>query len=166
MQTRQEFVHALFSQAIDSKRKARQKANRFLNHLRVHELPAGAQDLAIAEWQRTDFMCEAVRQMIAELAPTYTPPADLRIDLVKADSETFRFESNLDWVALSAAHSAKVGTPTKLGPHRLLGILMDIAQDLYLGATLDATLSQDRLGAQLLRTKCADLRTTAAGADR
>lgn len=161
-QTRQDLVYEFFNQALDGQqRKARRKANRFLNQVRDYEMPGGLQDIALREWQREQFMRDAVRLVLAELAPGYTPPADLRVALVDQGDGLFRFESNIDWAAARAAQQAKTGVPGDLGPGSLLVPLGDMTEDLHLGASLDATLAQDPLGAELLRAKCSDLRTAA-----
>lgn len=162
VQNQQDLVYQFFNEAMDGQpRKARKKANRFLNQLRVHEFPGELQSMAASEWQNEVFIREAVRLMIAELAPGYTPPADLRVALVDAGDTFFHFESNLDWDAIRAAQTAATGVPSTLGPGGFLVLLTDLTADLHLGASLNATLAQDQLGAELLRAKCADLRTTA-----
>lgn len=160
-ETHYDVVHDVFAQAIGSRRRANRKANRFINQLRSHEPIEDIPSQAVEDWQREQYVRPAVAAVIAELAPTYTPPNDLRTELVPLADGWFRFDSNINWNALRAAHAAKTGAPSTLGPADLLTALVDVNEDLYLGAALDATLAQDRLGAQLLRIKCADLRRAA-----
>lgn len=161
-QTRYDLVHELFGKAYDgSPRKARRKANRFLNHVRDHTMSFDLQSIASTDWQREEFMREAVCLIIGSLAPGYTPPADLQIALVDHGDGYYRFEGNLDWAAVRAGHTAATGVPSDFGPGSLLVMIMDMLVDLHLGAALDATISQNRLGDSLMRAKCADLATTA-----
>lgn len=162
LQTRHELVQEVFAKAYDNNkpRKARHKANRFLNELREHTVSLQPQSLADTDWQHKDFMCEAVRRILADLTPSYTPPADLRITLVDNGDGSYRFDSNLNWDELHAARKAHTKAPSDLTPGSLLLLIVDMNADLYLGAALDSTISQDRLGADLMRLKCADLRTT------
>lgn len=161
-QDRYEHIRAVFNQALEAQpRKARRQANRFLNHLREHTLPSDIQDMAATEWQRGDFLQQAVRVMVSDLAPNYQLPDDFHFSVVEMGDGFYQVKSDIDWSSLRSAQSAKTGSPSTIGPADFLSILMDLTGDLHLGAALDSTLSQDPLGAELLKTKCADLRTAA-----
>jgi hypothetical protein len=157
-ESHQEYIYGLFEEAIGDTRKSRKRANRFLDHVRAHEFP-DALDLGSGDWEKEEFIHSAFSTFIGEVAPSYPMPQDLHIALNRVDERHFAFESNLDWSSLRAAQAAKTGPASTLDPGQFLLALAKMREDLYLSAALDATLSQDDLGAHLMRIKCADLCT-------
>ena len=70
--------------------------------------------------------------------------------------EHYRFQTNLDWAAVSRA-STPAARSLFTGPIPLLLGMVEMRQDLALGASLGASLAQDRLGARIMQTKCKEL---------
>ncbi|MBK6015523.1 hypothetical protein [Streptomyces sp. MBT53] len=151
-----EMVVRLFREATGKSGKGRRMANRFIGQTRSHSLPSNLTDAAADDWQDDVFMRKAIIETVNAFAPGYTLPADLEARLVPQEDGYFMLKSNLDWTALREEYQAK-SSADDLTPGHLLVSIVDMREDLYLGATFAAGIAQDSLGARLVQAKCADL---------
>lgn len=151
----EDMVVRLFREATGKSGKGRRMAHRFLAQARPHTLPQNLVEAAVSDWEDADFMRRAVTESINEFVPGYSVPDDLDLKLVRQEDDYHTFESNIDWPDLIKAHQRRTGE--ELSPGHLLVGIVEMRQDLHLGATFATGIALDPLGAKLLQAKCADL---------
>jgi len=136
--------------------KGRQMAHRFLARVRYYHLPADLSEAAGSDWQDTRFLRQSITEVLKEIAPSYTLPTDLEVTLIKQNHGAFTFKSNLDWSAIRR-NAVRYWRASDLNVSDLLVWLIYVRESLHFGATFNAGVVQNLLGAKLMQVKCADL---------
>lgn len=155
-ETVESLVVEMFREATGKSGAGRRMANRFLGQIDVHEFNPGLLGMANEDWEDERFVRQVLIDLVREFAPDYTIPTDFKARLTPTADEHYQFETNLDWAAVSRAGDPG-GDAFRLDPVKVLLSMVEMRQDLALGADLGTSLAQDRLSERIMRTKCAEL---------
>jgi len=152
-QTLESLLVEMFREATGDSLAGERMALELHGQMAAHPFDGKLLELATGDWEDPRLVRQVLVDVVHEFAPRYSIPRSLRVSLTRYADEHYRFETNLDWAAVSRA-----GTPAArslfTGPVPLLLGMVEMRQDLALGASLGASLAQDRLGARITRTKC------------
>lgn len=144
-----------FQEATGKDGKGRRLANRFLSKTGLLDFPAASlQESLSSDWLDGSFIRQALAVAIAELAPSYTLPSNIDVQLVQSGDGYYQFDSNLDWSAIRQA-SASPDYPLTGG--LLLCCIANMRQNLYFSSQFSSSIAQDPMGEGLTRAKCVDL---------
>lgn len=146
-------VGEMFREATGKSGAGRRMARRFISQMDVHEFDPKLLELANEDWADEGFIRQVLVDLLHDLAPDFVIPSDFEASFTLGADDHFQFKTNLDWTALQSTG----GSAQLLNPGMVMLGMLEMRQDLALGADLGAALAQDRLGERIMRTKCAEL---------
>ncbi|QEV41461.1 hypothetical protein CP978_25455 [Streptomyces nodosus] len=149
-------VFDLFREVTGASGRGKRRAKQFLNQVKVHDFDPALLGLARQDWEDEALVRQVLVDLVQELAPAYSLPDDFKVSLVPSADEHYQFETNLDWAAVSRAGGVREGD-LLLDPAKVLLGMVEMRQDLALGASLGSSLTQDRIGERITRTKVKEL---------